>query len=188
VVLVESLPNGVVQWLYILPDKVASGTPRLLKSRQYRAKYPVVAIHTVVVGQDPDGFVHTFIANQGMVGPNAPGYPIVGFGFQSWVLRTQTLSGYIEEFFDGTTKQSTVTSGAGGEYCASAASYAGLAATTSCMVADVMGSAVAGIVGGVTVAYMGTQGSMGLAAPEVAVAGLGFAAIPAQKAKPKTSA
>ena len=175
VVVVEALPNGVIQWLYILPDKHISGAP-YLTGRQYRAEYPIVAIRTAVVGQDPDGFMHTFIANQGMLGPSLTS-PAIAFGIQSWVLRTQTASGYIEKYPDGTMKQMSASTGEGGQYCATAASGTRGVVTGACMVADVLASAVSGIVAGSGVFLIGQFFSAGLALPESAGAGIAIGSV-----------
>src|SRR5262249_17572893 len=128
----------------------------LSRGYQYRADYPVVAIHTYRTWKDPQGFVNQIAEFKGpttiqrATGPSGIPARTTVFSTISWVHRIQTASGWEQISSDGTRTTASASSAGTSSYCNTAAAGVNLAVTAPCTAAYTGGAAVDGTLAGVT--------------------------------------
>lgn len=127
VVVVETLAKNILQKLFIEPEKLAPGAPAAL-NKQYRASYPVVAIHSFESWQDGEGFLNELTVMQRSTGSPSG----LRFGVSHWVIKTHTPSGYTTRDSNGATGHVIASGGSGNNFCDVAGDGADLAGSVLC--------------------------------------------------------
>src|SRR5262249_51465816 len=126
VVVIETDDKQEVPEIFVLPEKQKPGFT-LSRGYQYRADYPVVAIHTYRTWKDPQGFVNQIAEFKGpttiqrATGPSGIPARTTVFSTISWVHRIQTASGWEQISSDGTRTTASASSAGTSSYCNTAA-------------------------------------------------------------------